>query len=59
MIFSTWREKVWLVLVLSFLVGIPNLIARYAIAPQTESLASLICGLTVAGLAIAIKPTSN
>lgn len=56
MIFTTAKQKTWLVLVLMLLWGNSNLIARWFVQPDLERSSVLAIGLIVAAMIVVIKP---
>ena len=56
MVFSTVKQKCWLVLVLMLAWGNRNLIARWVEVPDLERGLVLVVGFMVAGLILMLKP---
>lgn len=56
MVFSTVKQKCWLVLVLMLAWGNSNLIARWLEVPDLERGLVLAVGFIVAGLILMLKP---
>lgn len=56
MIFATFKQKTWLVLILMLLWGNSNLIGRWIEQPDLERSLVLAIGLIVAAMIVVIKP---
>ncbi len=56
MVFSTVKQKCWLVLVLMLSFGNFNLIARWLEVPDLERTLVLLVGFVVAELIVMLKP---